>query len=88
MTLVETITTYWIEYVFGSVLYSGIFLMLAILFLGMRRGWSLDVYAVLFVPLMFIMANSLNIFPQDISLAFGLGIAVLIGLAAISLIRR
>jgi len=86
--LISTVVEYWIQYVFGSVLYSGIILMMALMFMGLKRGWSLDIYMIIFTPLAFLMANSMQIIPSDTTTLFVIGLGLIFGFILIRLVNR
>jgi len=82
--LASTVAQYWVEYVFGSSTYAGIFLITAIILLGLKKGWSLDIYLVLLVPLAFLMFGNMPLISRDIIKVFFIGVSALV---AIMLIR-
>ena len=56
--IISTTVIYWVQYVFGSYLVAGIFVMLILALFGMRRNWSLDMYIVIFIPIIALLTTS------------------------------
>jgi hypothetical protein len=87
--LIAPFVNAWSNYVFGSPIIAGLVFMFFIMLWGMRRGWSLEIFIALFIPLLAILAMpSIGIVPVSILGIIIIGLGVLIALGLISLIKR
>lgn len=76
--IIATTAQYWMNYVFGSnVLIAGVIVMFFIMLWGMKQGWNMETFVVLFVPLIFLIA-----LPPDFG-GWGIGFSMLWGLIVI-----
>lgn len=79
---------HWIQYVFGSALIGGIVIMFFIALWGLKRNWSLDMYIVVCIPIIFLMTTNAfgNVFePGIIAIVLVLaGIIIALGLIKLS----
>ena len=62
--------------------------MMALMFMGLKKGWSLDIYLIIFTPLAFLMANSMQIIPSNTTTLFVIGIALIFGFVLIRIVNR
>ncbi|NOR85099.1 hypothetical protein GQ473_03200 [archaeon] len=78
---------YWTIYVFGNVLFTGVFFILLFTIFGLSKGWSVDVFAVLYVPLatFLFIGGVLPATLESVALVF---CGVVIGLAVIKMFNR
>lgn len=78
---------YWTTYVFGNVLYTGMFFILLFTIYGLSKGWSIDVFAVIYVPMAaFLFAG--GVFPATLESVALVFCGVVIGLAVVRLFSR
>ena len=87
--LISPIVNAWSNYVFGSPIIAGLVFMFFIMLWGMRRGWSLETFIALFIPLLAILTMpAIGIEPVSIIGIIIIGLGILIALGIISLIKR
>lgn len=53
--IIGTTAWYWSNYIFGSPLIAGIVVLFFLILWGVRMGWSIDVFIVLLVPMIFLL---------------------------------
>jgi hypothetical protein len=79
----------WIQYVFGSAMIGGLVIMFFLALWGIKRNWSLDMYVIVFIPIIMLMTSSAfgNVFGSGVLTIFLVGMGLIIGLALIKMTR-
>lgn len=83
---ITPIVGYWINYVFGDVLLASIVFVMFFVIWGIKRRWSLDMFAIVLLPIISIMTYSIGIF-QNIYLLLIIPAGVIIAIALLRLLK-
>lgn len=87
--LVTPIVTNWTTYVFGSAQLSVIVFMAFFLMIGLKRNWPLDLYIVVFPPLILLLSVSqLALLPPTLWVITLIGLGIIVGVGLLRLTRQ
>ena len=83
------VVQHWVEYIFGSVLIGGIVLLFFLALWGLKRNWSLDMYIIVFVPIIAVMTLSSvgNVFGDMLFTGIVIILGLIIGIGFIKIVR-
>ena len=88
--LVTPVVDAWMNYVFGDVAIAGIMLLFFLILWGLRQGWSGEVFIVLLIPMIFLLAVPASGI-TGLTTVYAILIilsGIIIGLAVVKLIGR
>lgn len=79
----------WVNNVFGTPFLAGIIFMFFIILWGVKRGWTLDMFTVILVPFVFIMALPAvgAVLPPILWVVIIIIMSIVVGLGLVRVIR-
>ena len=86
ITLVGTVATNYIQYVFGSPLLAGAGFMMMFVLIGIRFNWGMDLYIITMLPVVAYMTGTLM--GTGLQPLILMGIGLILGLGVLALVRR
>jgi len=83
---ISPIVNQWIWYVFGTPLIAGIVILFFLSIWGAKRNWSIGMYVVTFIPMVFLL--SISVLPQGLEPILLITMGLIIGLAMLKVYNR
>ena len=85
---VNTVIAGWVNYIIGDPLLAAVLIVLFFIILGVKMNWSLDMFAVVIVPLFALMVYSMGILPPWTFALLIVAAGVIIGMAMLRALFR